>query len=616
MKQSVTMGIVLFAGVIACGAAWVLLPAMQAPQQRVESAAAVPLERARRLLHQYDARLPYSAEVVDQLRDAGVEPDDPDALSDDALDAYQQIHEQMWATFQPTDWADRPVPARANYSAIEQQMRSGLSDRARFVNEQDALLRDAAKAVDEALAVSSGDASGRDLAEALRLKGTIQYYSGMADSIHAAVIRLQTVPVRDDLDRLANEATDLSATASLVADSGVEEKLADAQRRLERARAAYDGQQGVVEDLDRSIADIRQRIASSKEERERAETEMNRLRETGIDFGQPDASSRFGQAYLAADRRLRNADRQVRYLTTGYYPAAEIDRSGDYLTGRYVENGSPFYLLIEPGLNHFQRERSVEAKVLADRARDVEQWQATIERLDDLRGTYEQRESAAGERLSEVRGDINDVLDELDDISANAEALEDAALNRFEQSTRTIGSAVSAAGRWVSEAQQQTQAISSENQGRSAFKPRTDDRWMAGFVLAQSADARLARAWIFYTRYAESKRNAELFKRVAAAADLSADDITAESDAATAARESGIEEIKAAMDDLKRAHRDAEGHWTLVAQAGGTEYLLALFGDRSYVADTIETYRKAVENREDSAAARPFVARLHELEAR
>lgn len=616
MKQSSVMGFVLFIGLAGCAAAWILLPTLQGPVQAVESAAAVPIERARRLLHQYDARLPYQSAVIDELRASGASLEDPDNLSEESLDEYQQIHERLWAAFQPMQWGERPMQARANYGATQQQMRQGAEDRLTLLSQNDALLNEASSAIDEALSVASGAATGRDLSEALRLKSIILFYQGMAESTRASVAREELAPLRMELATLADEADDLTGSITLTDKSGIAADIEKAKAEADAAKRAVAEHQQVLAGLDRSLADIRQRIASLDAKRAQAKANLERLEIQGLDFSLENAADAYASEYLNAARAYREAHRQIHNLTTGYFPRARIDASGDFLTGRYLEDGSPFNLTIERGLNHLEHERSVASKVLGEREHALREWRTASDRLDSLRANFATEESNARNRLAEIRTEADNLLDALDSAESTALNLEDAALAKFDQAARAAGDAASAAARWVSDAQQRTQSMPMQSQDRSAFKPRSDDRWIGGFILAQAADARLARAWIFQSRYTSATQNAVLLDRLVSLTGLDASLVAAERDAANDAREAGVEEVKLAMADLERAHRDAEGHWTLVAQAGSTQYLMTLFGDSSYLPDTIATYRKAVESREDLPAAQPIVSRLKALETR
>src|SRR3970282_74310 len=103
----------------------------------------------------------------------------------------------------------------------------------------------------------------------------------------------------------------------------------------------------------------------------------------------------------------------------------------------------------------------------------------------------------------------------------------------------------------------------------------------------------LARAWIFCDRYSAYSQTAALLSDYAESLALGEADAAAEKEKADNARTAGVDQVKQAMPLLEKAHKDAEKHWTVVAQAAGTEYLLALLGDPAYVTESIESYRKA-----------------------
>jgi hypothetical protein len=567
VKPTTTLGAALIIGAGACGIGWALLPSFQGDNRAVASEAGLHLERARRLLHQYDAELSYQGSLLDQLRDAGIEAD-----------------------------------------------ASALSERERIFNRNDQLLDRASQAIDEAMAVRAGDASGRDLPGVLRIQGAIQFYRGMADRTRAAVRRLNAEPLQDELRKLAGQATESQAQQSLVAESGIVDQIALIQEQVAKAEQAVADLRRQLTSWDHSIADIEQRIVAASALREQASGELRRLREQGIDFSIHDAAKQYAQAYMAADRAFREADRQVQYLTTGYFPRAEIDASGDFYTGRYLENGSPFGLTVEPGLTHFQNERAAVAAALAQREAEVADLSKTVERLNLLRERFAREESDARDALRGIHQRAAEVYADWNRIDSEAAALEETALAQLERAVRSAREASTQAGRWVSDAQTRLQNLPPATTERSAFNLRRDDTWMGGYILAEAADARLASAWVYYDRYRAATRAAELLDYAVPLLKLSEADPSAELTKAEEAREAGVEEIKQAMADLQRAHRDVERHWTVIAQAAGTQYLLALFGDTSYVSDVVETYRSAVQGREDASHAEPFVRRLRQLE--
>lgn len=618
MRENRIMTVVLLAAAGVCGLTWVFLPTLQGGKSAVEGEVSVHLERARRLLHQFSADLPYHAVLLDQLRQDGVEPEEPETLAEDEglADDYQQEHAALWESFQPTDWTDRPTNPKASYGAIARLVRDGLSGRDHLLDENQQLLRDAMTEVDAALAVESGGASGREVAEAVRLKGVIQYFTGMTDRIRAAVTRADADPLRARLNSLGDQASSLASQQALVAGSGIADQIEQLRKLTAEAEAAVKQEQAKLTELDARIADARRRIQTAETQRNEARARMGRLGEEGIDFSRSDGAKAFEEAYLAADRAYRAADRDVQFLTAGSFPNAEIDASGDFLTGRYLEKGSPFNLTIEPGLLRYQADREVLTRVIADRQREVEELRAGTARLETLRSAYAQTEQDAKPRLADVRSRAEKDFAELNRVESEAFALEETALAQLDRSAKTLKDAATRSADWIRDAQGKTQSLSPESQGRSAFQVRTDDAWIGGFIQAQSADARLAKAWIFYDRFIAHSQTAALLERVRDSLALSEADVDNEKAKAAEARTAGSEEVKLAVSDLERSHKDVDRHWTLVAQAAGTTYLLALFGDPSYIADTVEGYRKAVQTREEEKFVQPLLARLRQLEQR
>ena len=83
MKPDKITAIAFTATIGGCGIAWLFLPSLQAAQRKVDAEASLHVERARRMLHQYNADLAYRALVLEQLRDAQVDVDiaDPKAMA-------------------------------------------------------------------------------------------------------------------------------------------------------------------------------------------------------------------------------------------------------------------------------------------------------------------------------------------------------------------------------------------------------------------------------------------------------------------------------------------------------------------------------------------------------
>ena len=615
MKQTTWIAAALGVAGALLGVEVVLLPSLQGAEHAVEADVAVRLERARRLLHAYQPFLAYNAAVLDGLPvegDGGI-----DDLSDQAVDEYQERHGALWAAYQPTAWEEDPPRAvRPSYGGIEAQIRQGVAGREAFIKENDRLLAEARTAIDEALAVSSGDASGRSSAEANRLRAMIEFYGGVAERLPAAQLRAQAGEYQRKLAALAGEAIDLTGLRQSSETTEIDAEIARITGWLGEAQAALTERQNNLATLGERIAALRGRIDDARRRQDRARTHMERLREKGLDYALANPTAEFADRMAEQDRVFREAMREVQSLEAGSYPFARIDASADFLTGRYLENGSPVNLTIERGLRYYDDERVVAADAVARHRARIDDLRADAARLEAVRDAQRATHEDALRRLEELRPTVVQTFDELNRVDAEAFAVEESALRGLDRSARTSGEAARLVSRWIDSGRTATQGLAPEAMQRSAFQPRSDDEWMGGFIAAQGADAHLIRAWIFYDRFRSANRTVAVLDRLPESVRSAEIDVETERAKAVQARQAGMEEIQSAMRIVEGAHRDAERHWSLVAQGASTAYLLALFGDASFTNEAIEGYRSALKGREDQPYAQRLAARLRSLEKR
>lgn len=242
--------------------------------------------------------------------------------------------------------------------------------------------------------------------------------------------------------------------------------------------------------------------------------------------------------------------------------------------------------------------------------------EAAVDRFEDMRKQYQAEQTDATERVRDASERAAELFAEFNAIEDQAVALEDSALQSLEQSVRTAQQAAGNESQWVNDAREHTSKLSSEAAQRSPFQARIADGWMKSHMAVQEADARLAKAWIHYDRLLAATQNVEALGLVTATIELPDADLAAEQENVSAAQQAGIEEVTSARTVLDRNHRDAGDHWTLAAQAAGTTYLMTLFGQDDYLADTISLYRNALQGRESKPFAATFADRLAKLEAR
>jgi len=617
VKKSTTSAMALMAAVVILGVVFFVLPGLEGPARKVDARAALHVERARRLLQQFDFGLEYKVALLGRLSEADVdvELEDAEGLADAAADEYQRIHSENWERFQPTDWsAEPPRTLRASYGNVAGQIATGVEGRDGLLAANGELLEDALAEVNQALAVSVGDASGRAHAEANRLKAVVLFHQGLSDRLRAGIVRQVAEPQRARLVALLSQAAERSANEALVSTSGVEAHIADLRGRLSTAEQGRRVQERRQSELDATIRSFEERIAAAELTRQAARDEMFRLQAQGLDLADPRASEAFRDALLEQDRRYREADREAQLLRVGSFPKAELLPAGDVLQGRFVEDGQTSTLTVSPGLDHFLGERAVLIASMESTSEAITGLSADLERLQQMRETFVQRQEQAVHRAGQILEEVKAVCGEMEGIDEEADELEEAALELFDQSAAAAQQASQAVGLWIREAQGRTQDLTPAAKDRSAYTVRQDDGWMGGFCTAQVAHARLAQAHVYFARYAARSRYAALLARATEVLELPDVDASAEKGRSEEAREAGVARLSDAISQLEKAHRDTGRHWTLVAQEAAALQLIASFDHEDVRDQAIAAYRSALKGRENEPYAAPFLAVLSRLE--
>lgn len=585
-------------------------------QQVFEQEVSLHLERARRILDGYSAELDYQSQLVEQFQNLDLELMDPDDLSDDALDDYQEIHTRLWENFQPMDWQDNPRKARANYNNISGQMEKGRNNRENLLKENQRLLNQALAAVHDAGAVEVGDQSGRDHAEVNRLEALIQYHLALSDRVSASLLRVEAIPYQRMLIEAVQQINAAQPAKTFIADSHIDQQIDQLKEKIEQTRTELIQQRRDLKKHDRTIRDIQSRVSDAQNKSDDARKHMDELIKLGLDFSDPHGAQTFGVQLRQLNQKYRTANSEVQALEAGRYSNAQIDATGDYLNGRYVENGSVHDLTIEHGLNHYQNERRIASDQIDGLQLLLENLLDDATRMESMKDSCAMAEIDAAKKISEARKTANEAWDIMTEIDAEAYDIEDKAIDLLNRSAKTSERAARGVNDWVNDARDQTQGLSPQAQELSAFQMRTNDAWMGGHITAQAADARIVMAWIHYDRYITHTNNARILRVLPDSIRLSDAHAEDELVSATEARDAGAEMIQQASTSLKKAHKDTERHWTLVAQQADAAYLLALFGDESYVDDAIEGYRNAIKGRENQTFVKRIADRLTRLENR
>ena len=624
MKQNLVVGIASIAALAVCGVGWLILPSLQGAQRTVDTEASVELERARRLLDQYDAGLVFKSLLLDRLAESGVDVDveDPDELLDVATDEYQEEHGRLWDIHQPYDYRhpqpygyrpNRPAEAQPSYGNLTRQVRDGIQAREELITDNEGLLDEALEAVDAALSIRRGKGSSAAHAEANRLKGTILLHMGLSQQLYADSLRREAYPYRYELAGYGIHGAQAAAIETLVDDTGIDKQISLLQENNAEAEAKLAEDRKTLQGLEQTISDLEARLSAVRARRDEAAKALERIKREGIDFSNPNAAEGFAAGLLEQDRIYREADREAKSLEYGSYANAEIDGSGDYLSGTYAQIGSTATPTVEYGLVHYRYERDAADAALREDERALTDLRSDIDRLKGIKRTYEDDRAQALSRIAEARGKAGELYSELNRIESEAFAVEEDALELFDRSVTAIRQAATSAGQWVTDADEAAQGLSSDASNRSAFGKRLESGWMEGHIAAQQADARLAKAWVYYRRYRAYSQSTTILADVAEPLELTEADAEAVAEKARQAHDLGVQEISEAVNALKGAHRSAGRHWTFVAQQAGANNLLALFGHPEYLEDAIQAYDNAVKGREDEKYSEKFVTRLRRL---
>ncbi|MBI1824875.1 MAG: hypothetical protein HY287_03240 [Planctomycetes bacterium] len=603
---------------VVLGGGWIFVPILRDAPDKVEAEASLHLERARRLLEEYRPSEQHKSLLINQLRAANVDVDAKDSagLAEAQGEHYQATHEVLWKSFEPKDWEQSPPrPVRPSYGNLAGQMREGVAERNKSMAANHGLLKDALSEIEDALSVTVGDASGRNHAEANRLKGAIQFQQGRAEQLKAALKREEAELYQYQLANLAAQTVQFVKSKDVVSASGINERIAAVKKVLYEADNATSEDQKRLAELDARISNMESRLAGAKKRMAAARDASDKIVAAGVDFANANGAAEFEKRLSEQNEIIRTADREAHRFQTGGLPKAEIDASGDFLKGRYFEGGSPTNLTPEFGLDHYRTERAALAAVVERGKQSITDFKSDIDRLQGMRDAFQATGASAEKQLAECAKNANEAYSQLSRIESEAEVAEEAALKLFESAAASYQQAVTSADEWVSEARDHANALSPESKERSAWGRRESGGWMSSYISAGIADCKLAKAWIQLDRYLSHSQTAMVFSSIAEPLAMKEVNPAAEEEKATQAKTSGLEEISKAVALLEKSHKTTEKNWTFVAQAAVANDLVALFGEKNYVTEAVESYRSALKGREADASNAPLAARLKHLEA-
>ncbi len=591
MNEKTISGAVLVLAVVVVLAAYMLVPSLQASDRRGDATAAEHTERGRRMLDGFSPTLVRTGSILDLMKAQDVDVNVSGEASDAAAAVFEQLVSRQWEAF---EWSvGRPG-----------SLGEGVSERDQMLQKNDQLLKDAMAEARAALEASP------NYGEAHRLKGAILLQQAQGRLVRAAGERSRTVALYGSLETTAAEIRAAEKATTRVADSDVAAKIAERKAAATALEAEIAADRAKLEEIDARIEDLESRLEQAKANADAARAELDRLRDAGVDYSDPNGAESFAAAYAAADEAYRRAAREAQRLQRGDLARATIDRSGDYLTGRYEEPGAES-LTLEYGLEHYNDRRSVTKIAIDTRQGDLDELRTNIASLEALQSRFQAEQAAAADVIAAARRRAAEQYQSLRSLIDAAVEIEDSALTDLREASSAFRAAAGHVAARARASAEKSSTLSPEAKSRSAHEAGRNTGWIGGYVTAQTADAQLSTAWVHYQRYRGHRLLAELWKQDAALLGLT-DDRSAEVAAqADQARTEGLAALADAMSTIQTAHRDAGQHWTIAAQAADAAYLAYLLDAPDaarYRGEALTGYRNAITGRDGE----PFVATLEE----
>ncbi len=614
----VIVGFALMAGL--CAATVMVPRIMESPRLAANAEANRHIEKARRLLAQYDTNVNVEAAhrqmheegsytLSSERLEALLDDPDIDIVGDATIELEDYVRlpaisgmgraedELLRLSYGENEWQQhkRPAPpSRISGSMINK----GTSESERRLADNDKLLREALQAVASALSVSRGDYSTSQHAGGNRLKGMILYQQGLAVSRRVSLLRRQLAVQRFAIKHRQEQNLKLAQDNNLVADSEIDARLADAKQDLDQAAERVRTQQDTNSDLASLVADLDQRVTAAAERSEAAREGMAALEALGVDLSSPDGSAQFKQAYEEQAQNYRQALAEAHLLRYGGLLNAVIDQGGDYLRGNYVPVDKGQDIQVQRGLEHYRQDlESAQAEL--EKMKDAEtQLEESVFSLGELKRKMEERVGQATDSIQKRADEIDEIYAEFTDLDTRIREAEEQAVKLYEQASRSFKTAQAG----VRDEENHAKQHQPSDPQRLPFHYSSvsgNQGWLRGQLLAQQADTDLRIAFLMLGRFQAAQAHiADLGRGGQVQADL-----PGWQEAMESAKAEAITRTEAAIDilDNKAQNLIADGNWTVAAEIAAAHYVLSLLDVELAAERSLEWYRVAVQGREEMA---------------
>ncbi|MCH7526002.1 MAG: hypothetical protein IID39_01065 [Planctomycetes bacterium] len=625
---------------LVCTVMYLAAPLLRGAQAAVNAEVDEHVERARRMLHQYDPSAERLSELLQSLSALDVDVTPSGEKVDRLLEEYRSVLEAAEETLKARARqtratqdeledryraaggtkaaASQPPGFGVNVAAMAAAMRQGLSTRDDLLARNERLVQDALTEISEGLATTVSDAEGAHHPLAQRLKGLLLRFRAAVLQRSAWRTRSRGDDARYALADLLVRARQLQIEKGLVEQSQVRRQIDALHQDADALRQKVDDRRTRLAKLDETIADLQQRIDSHRKIAEPARRKMETLQDEGANLLAPDGYDAFAVEYARASVDYRNAVAEAHRLEFGTLQNARIDDSGDYILGQFVPADPDRPVVVLRGLAGYRNDRDTLAGELKGLDETLSGVEADAGSLEQLAQGYAAHASEAGAEFDEMRSRAASLYTELETHLSGADAEVDQAVNTLNQAVAALKLALDRVSERNRNAKDVISKLSPDARDRSPNRFRSEDTWLTGQINNDLGQINYLLGSILYDRFAGAAEDYELALRIREALELS--DIGPDFFAARrdAAREKGLAALRDAISFFERSSRDLDRHWTLAAQVGDAHFLLSRFESDPYpyILSAIENLTQAVTNRENKPFTQTIRTRLKQLQAR
>ena len=628
--------IVVALAVLIAGGAFIAAPRFQGSAAQACARMNEQTERARRLLFQFRENQERASAILAALNRSGVGgevnvekllEEEQNRAAVEAEDArlqelarqgaaeMRELDERYLKALYGNDWEQHRPSARrlgANVSQMTRALTEGLKERDGLLKQNKRLLQDALSATNQALAETEAAGTGAE-ALAQRLKGVVLYYLGQSRNDEADFLRHDAGRFRAEVGALGARAAADVAEQKLVASSGVEPRIAEAERGVTEAQSRLAEAQAAATALQTRVDERKAKIAATESVANEARAGMEALQLRGVDLTHPQGFQNFAAEFDRLAQTFRDATAELQRLQTGALVNARIDASGDLVKGRYVPVQSDQPVRSDPGLAGLEIDWA-QAKLKSTAAEaGLTSARALRDALVAQRADFEQRATRAAARLTETAKTAAASYTEFARLTAEAEQAETAAIEFYRKSAEAFTAAARVARGEAQDAASAIATLSPEAQQRSPRKLVSDDGWMEDQYKLSAADAQISLGRLYYTISEETKQTADVLAALAPELAPRDADAAAWQKKQEDARTAGISILQTAYDAIQRTRGKLGGQWTLAAEAAAAADLLALLGETDLRNIAMATYDAVVTGQEKHPDMQPYIERLSVL---